>query len=138
VRGGAILGAATLALSSSGCALYNGLLGVCEGEVFEAQVNQAIPDDNEAGVNSMISLPYSGRPDGIGIKLDLEHELESDLTIRLAHQNVVIELDGPGDTGPFHQFDNVDLSGPWILNVADTLSADTGYWTSWELSVCGQ
>ena len=135
---GAVVVAAALASASSGCALYNGIAGTCEGDVYSASVNQSIPDANTTGVNSMISIPLTGRPDGIGIKLDLSHELESDLTIRLAHNNIVIELDGLDDNGPFHQFDGGDVGGTWIINVADTASADNGYWTGWELSVCGR
>lgn len=130
--------AAVLAMSSSGCALYNGLLGVCEGDTYAAQVNQSIPDNNDTGINSTISLPLTGFPNGIGVKLNIDHGYESDLQIRMAHNSIVIEIDDLDDHGPFHEFDGTDVGGQWIVNVADTITADTGYWTDWEITVCGE
>ena len=133
-----VLVATALAVSSSGCALYNGLVGICEGDTYTAQVNQSIPDNDDIGITSTISIPLAGLPDGVGVKLNLDHELESDLLIRLGHGAIVIEIDDPGDHGPFHEFDGVDVGGPWSINVADRFSADTGYWTDWEISICGE
>lgn len=129
--------AAALAISSSGCALYNGLFGTCAGETYTAQVNQSIPDNDDVGITSTISVPLAGLPDGIGVKLEYTHELDSDLIVRLAHNSIVIEIE-PDDHGPFHEFDGTDVGGQWIINVADRFGADTGYWTSWEISICGE
>lgn len=130
--------AAALAMSSSGCALYNGAFGVCEGLGFSAQVNQSIPDNNDSGITSTISLPVSGLPDGIGLRLEIDHSYESDLQVRLSHNNIIIEIDDVGDHGPFHEFDSTDAGGVWLVNVADTIVADTGYWTDWEITICGE
>jgi hypothetical protein len=138
MRTSPLLAGAALAMSSSGCAAYNGIFGVCEGLGFSAQVNQSIPDNNDTGITSTINMPVTGRPDGIGVTLNIDHELDSDLQIRLAHNTTIIEIDDLGDHGPFHEFDGLDAGGPWTINVADTLSADTGYWTDWEIVICGE
>jgi len=122
----------------SGCAAYNGIFGVCEGATYSSYVGQSIPDNNDTGVTSTISVPLTGYPDGIGLRLNLEHELESDLQIRLAHGSSVIEIEDVGDHGPFHQWDSMDVGGTWTITVADRYAADTGYWTDWELTVCGE
>ena len=141
MRGAIVAAAATAALvasSSSGCAAYNGIFGICDGATYSAQVNQTIPDNNDAGITSVISLPLTGFPDGIGIKLNIDHPFESDLQIRLGHGSFVVDIDDLGNHGPFHEFDTIDVGGAWTINVADTLTADTGYWTDWELSICGE
>jgi subtilisin-like proprotein convertase family protein len=106
--------------------------------VYTAQVNQAIPDNDDVGIDSRILVPLSGLPNGIGIRLEYDHPFDSDLRLRLAHEGVVFEIDDVDNTGPFHEFDNRNVGGEWLLNVADTLSSDTGYWTSWEISICGE
>jgi subtilisin-like proprotein convertase family protein len=138
MRAALAIAAAALAMSSSGCAAYNGIFGVCEGLSFSQQVNQSIPDNNDTGITSMISLPVNGLPNGIGLQLNIDHELDSDLQIRMSHNSTIIEIDDLGDHGPFHEFDNTDAGGVWIVNVADTLSADTGFWTDWEITICGE
>jgi subtilisin-like proprotein convertase family protein len=130
--------AAGLAVSTTGCALYNGIAGVCDGDGYTTSVERTIPDNDDNGVTSSISVPLTGRPDGIGIELDIEHGFESDLQIRLIHGNLQLEIEDLGDHGPFHQFDEVDVGGPWIVNVADTLSSDIGYWTEWTITICGE
>jgi subtilisin-like proprotein convertase family protein len=135
----ALVGVALLGAASSGCALYNGIAGACDGAEITATVNMSIPDANNAGINSMLSSPYTGRPShGVGIELNVDHPFESDLSIHLAHANNIIELDDLDDNGPFHEFDGADVAGAWTLNVADTASRDVGYWTDWKLVICGE
>ncbi len=134
--------ALVVATQAAGCALYNGVLGTCAGETYTGSVFMAIPDNNDAGLTNTIQVPLSpnlnGTPNGIGVKVNADHELEGDLTIRLFHNNVTVELDGLGDHGPFHEFDGSNAIGSWTLNVADTLAADTGFWNDWELVICGE
>jgi subtilisin-like proprotein convertase family protein len=135
----ALLAAALVAASSTGCALYNGIAETCDGADITATVNMSIPDANTAGINSMVNSPYTGRPThGIGIELNVDHPFESDLSIHMAHANNVVEIDDLSDNGPFHEWDGADVAGTWTINVADTATRDVGYWTDWKLVICGE
>ncbi len=131
------LAAVGLAALSGGCALTNGLLGVCDGVTFTANVNMTIPDNDDTGITSTLAPSATGRPDGIGIRANIEHSFESDLSIRVFHGGITVTLDDKDDHGPFHEWDAVDVSGPWMINVADTQTRDIGFWNDWELIICG-
>ncbi len=110
---------------------------------YENNTPSPIPDNDSAGVSSVIEVAEGGTLSGVSVTVDITHTYRGDLTVRLEKGGVtstLIERDGGGEdnlqrTFDVGDFDGQDAAGTWTLTVVDNANADTGTLNSWSLSL---
>ncbi len=115
-----------------------------EGETFTSSEQIEIPDNDSAGIRSVIDVPAADeKVTSVTVNVSVSHTWRGDLTVRLVHgdQSVVLH-DGEGggqddleleiETGAF---EGLDRQGEWVLEVTDTARADVGTLTEWSITV---
>lgn len=114
-----------------------------QGEVYRSGTAVAIPDDDENGVESSITVPGSGAIRSLKVDLDISHTWISDLRVELRHGAGVATLhnragndaDDIKKTFTVDEFDGADAGGTWTLRVSDSARADTGMLNSWSVEI---
>jgi hypothetical protein len=115
------------------------------GEVksYETAPALAIPDDNDVGVESVITIPDSGVIAELNVEVDITHSYVGDVVVKLVHGErtvVLLQQQGGGDavlkkTFAAPDFKGVDRKGEWKLVVSDLERHDTGTLNRWALLV---
>lgn len=115
-----------------------------------ANPSMAIPDNNTAGVDSLISLPSGINIEHVEVAVNITHTRWTDLEIvlkspwgtesLLAWQKTVTPYAGTGFNG--YTFTTVrhwgeTSGGTWTLSVRDKRSASTGTLVSWSIKAFG-
>ncbi|OCW97300.1 S8 family serine peptidase [Alishewanella sp. HH-ZS] len=104
----------------------------------------AIPDNNAAGITSVISVPDDGTIFSASVDLNITHTWRGDLLVRLTSptgtQHVLHNRTGGSARDlignyPISSFNGEQMSGDWVLFVSDNASLDTGTLNSWRLNL---
>lgn len=111
---------------------------------------QAIPDNQAAGVKSVLHIADAGLLKNIHIGIDIEHSYIGDLRVMLTsplNESVVLHdrVGGSSDnllaiynldsTPQLNAFMGDDVQGDWTLSVSDHADMDTGKLMFWELEL---
>jgi len=113
------------------------------GETFTSSAALAIPDNEEDGVASTLSVPGSGVIKSVKIELNVNHTWISDLKIELRHGTGSSMLHNrEGDDADnieksysVDEFNGADSGGEWELFISDNAGQDTGTLNSWSLTI---
>ncbi|MDY0001984.1 MAG: proprotein convertase P-domain-containing protein [Polyangia bacterium] len=100
-----------------------------------------IPDDDDAGAASVISVPDSFTLGAVSVTLDVTHTWVGDLRITLEHGGTTVVLwDNEGGSAHDIQktftpeaFNGAPAQGDWTLKIVDSAGADTGTLQSWSI-----
>jgi len=110
----------------------------------------AIPDNQQAGVNSTLQVTQTGRIAQLNVSVDIQHTYIGDLRVSLADpsgaQAMLHERTGGStqDLVTIYSSDDVlalqaligePAQGDWTLHIADRAAIDTGTLRSWELKM---
>lgn len=112
-----------------------------EGVVFQQAVNQEIPDNDPAGLTSILTVDRSGSIQNMQVSLHIEHTFMNDVTVTLRRndQEVVLIRDLRAPDGviqervPVDAFLGEEIGGDWELIVTDNSRSDTGRLWSWSI-----
>jgi subtilisin-like proprotein convertase family protein len=113
------------------------------GGTYRNDTAFAIPDNNPAGVASVIEVPAGGAIGALSVTVDIEHTYRGDLRVVLVKDDrevVLHDRDGGGEdhlqvTWPVTALLGEDAAGRWELHVSDHAGADTGTLKSWSLDI---
>ena len=122
---------------------------------YSLEPGLAIPDDDETGITSTITVPASeaGVLAGVTVDLDIAHTYQGDLIVQLTGPDTyavvlhdrsgggtddivgnypeTLEVAGPGELDHFIGENN---AGDWVLAITDNASIDTGTLNAWGLN----
>ena len=116
----------------------------------QASPMAAIPDNQTAGISSLIAIAQSGTVAAIKVKVDIEHPFIGDLRVALnspAGRSTVLHprLGGSADNliatydsatpGILGDMIGQPMMGNWTLNVSDRARRDTGKLRSWSIEL---
>ncbi len=112
-------------------------------EVFSSNEKVDIPDNDEQGVTSSISVPGTGAVKSLLVTVNISHTWVSDLVVELHHGTGIATLHNrEGDdthdinrTFTIDDFEGVTSSGDWTLVVKDLAKRDTGTINSWSMEM---
>jgi subtilisin-like proprotein convertase family protein len=101
----------------------------------------SIPDNNETGVTSVITVPDEGSIKGLKLTLDVAHTYVGDLTVLVEHggQKQVLHSREGGSTDNIKKtytltsFNGAPVKGDWRLLIKDEAGQDTGKLNTWTL-----
>ncbi len=111
---------------------------------FKASPNAAIPDNNEAGYASTISVDSTGFATSVYVDVQVKHPFVRDLKLVLTaptgRQVVLYDRALPSGRDIYRRFEvpalvGEDVSGNWTLTVSDLNQGDTGRLAYWELGL---
>lgn len=102
-----------------------------------------IPDNNQTGVTSTITVPEGGMIEALSVTVDIQHTYRGDLRVALAkgtREIVLHDQSGGGEdnltqTFAVTDFSGVDAAGTWELRVSDRARSDTGTLRSWRMEI---
>ncbi|HED16670.1 MAG TPA: hypothetical protein ENI64_07665 [Gammaproteobacteria bacterium] len=110
----------------------------------------AIPDNDPAGVSSIINIAQAGNAQSLIVSVDITHTYIGDLRVELTapsgQQVVLHNQSGAGDDNLIRTYDSVanlalagliseSIQGNWQLRVADLLGKDVGKFNRWSLEL---
>jgi len=102
-----------------------------------------IPDNDPAGVTSVIQVPESLIVGGLDIEIDLDHSWLGDLRISLEHNGAIFVIRDRVDdnyntsiSDTFHteEFNGMDATGSWSLTISDYEDIDSGTLNRWSIT----
>jgi hypothetical protein len=110
---------------------------------FESAPAVAIPDDDPAGVTSVIEVDQAVRAATVTLDLEVTHTWIGDLRIVVEHGGVeAVVWDGAGGSTQNIQqsfnleaFAGADAGGTWTLRLVDGAARDTGTLNRWALVI---
>lgn len=112
---------------------------------IEGQNNQArdIPDNDPAGISSMINIADSAAVGSVVVHVDITHTYVGDLVLKLEHGGAAETLQNRegGSNADIDRdflpaaFAGADARGDWVLTVSDHAGADTGRLNSWSIRI---
>lgn len=122
---------------------------------LDRSVNQAIPDNNLAGVYSSIEVTESMRVERVDVSIDILHPWVGDLSITLASPSGTVSFllwrpaqgalsaYGSSQSDVHFTFDTVldwgeDSRGTWTLHVVDWETKLSGTLQTWSLNLIGE
>jgi subtilisin-like proprotein convertase family protein len=109
--------------------------------------NMAVPDADENGATSVITIAEAGTIDQLVLDLNIEHTYAGDLMVTLTHAGTTVNVfDGDQTDDPsgddvnlsdklLEEFAGADMKGDWELKIVDRAKYDEGTLTNWKLSV---
>jgi hypothetical protein len=114
-----------------------------EGQTLVSTDSLAIPDDDEAGVRSVLEAEVGDPITDVTVEVEIGHTFRGDLLVTLEHAGVVARLHDKSGGGQddlslslsLPDFDGLDPAGPWTLHVVDTAAADEGQLRRWSLNL---
>lgn len=101
-----------------------------------------IPDNDPAGIQSVIQVPDDGNVFGAEVSVDVTHTWSGDLIITLTspegtehtlHNRTGGDADDVVETYTVDTFNGESMTGDWVLSVSDNAAADTGTLNNWGL-----
>ena len=111
---------------------------------LEGDTNLSIPDNDPAGVDSIIEVEADGSIAELSIDIAITHPFRGDLKVTLENESgVQVTLaDGEGDsednlvrTFTPAEFVGHEAAGLWLLNVSDNGRLDEGTLDSWSMTI---
>ena len=111
---------------------------------FEGDSNLSIPDNDPAGVDSIIEVEAAGSIAELSIDIAITHPFRGDLKVTLENEagTQVTLVDGEGDsednlvrTFTPAEFVGENAAGLWLLNVSDNGRLDEGTLDSWSMTI---
>jgi len=104
---------------------------------------QVIPDEQQAGISSIISIEEDAVIDEVIVHVNITHSYIGDLVIVLEHggsEGPLMIREGGSTAGIDRDFvptlfNGRSSAGEWKLTVADEISSDTGTLNSWSLTI---
>ena len=114
-----------------------------ELKAYESTNVVPIPDNDPAGVTSVIVVPDEATAVSVSAQLDVTHTWVGDLRIVLEHDGTEVALwDRTGGSNQnitqsfsLEAFAGKSVSGDWTLTLADHAAEDTGSLNRWTLTV---
>ncbi len=117
-----------------------------EGEIHSYEQTEPvdIPDNDPAGVVSVIEVPDDIPVGSLTVKVNIEHTYIGDLVVELRHGDKSVRLHNRQGGGAdnlersfelFAEFSGVSAKGEWELWVSDNAGVDVGRIVSWSLVV---
>ena len=114
-----------------------------EKKVYETTNVVPIPDNDPAGVTSVIVVPDEATAISVSAQLDVTHTWVGDLRIILEHDGTEVVLwDQTGGSNQniaqsfsLEAFAGKSVSGDWTLSLSDHAAEDTGSLNRWTLTV---
>ena len=116
--------------------------------MYGARLEEAIPDDDPAGVTSAIPVEAAGRVRTVRLFLNIRHQYLGDLQVTLTSPSgrhaVVLDRVGGNATNLRGWVDSVEVTrlfqnesaqGDWQLRVADLSVRDLGELVAWRLEL---
>ncbi len=105
--------------------------------------SQDIPDNNPAGVSSIINIADGATVGSVVVHVDITHTYSGDLVLKLEHGGAEETLQNRegGSTADVDRdflptaFDGLQAQGDWTLTVSDHAGADTGTLNSWSIRI---
>lgn len=128
--------------ADSAC-LAEDICAAAETLTFDGDSNLAIPDNDPAGVDSIIEVSANGAIAELSVDIAITHPFRGDLKITLENENGVrvTLIDGEGSsednlvrTFTPTEFVGEDAAGLWLLNVSDGGRLDEGTLDSWSMT----
>ena len=114
-----------------------------DGEAIKHSNNEErpIPDNDAAGITSVINVPDSGSIASLKVKIEITHSYIGDLQIELRREGQRVLLHGRqggsqsniNETYAVVEFNGMDVSGEWTLHISDNAKRDEGKLKSWSL-----
>ena len=109
---------------------------------FTSTSGGTIPDNDEAGLASVISVSDEGSIKGLEVELDVTHTYIGDLTVVIEHggQRQVLHSREGGSSDDIKKtftvtsFDGAPINGDWTLTIEDEAAQDTGTLNSWAIA----
>jgi hypothetical protein len=114
-----------------------------DARTYENTTPVAIPDDEPAGITSVIVVPDAVTPRTVTVELDVTHTYAGDLRITLSHGGTAAVLwdragganDDVRQSFPLDTFAGRPATGEWTLQVVDAAARDTGTLNRWTLKL---
>ncbi len=113
-------------------------------DVFTSDDDLLIPDNDPAGVTSVIDVTSAGALRSVKVVVTIEHTYKGDLTLSLRSPNgtSVTLQQADASSGPFGtksfslvDFDGEVPTGDWTLALSDHAAQDEGTLTGWSLEL---
>ncbi|HEX3033984.1 MAG TPA: M36 family metallopeptidase [Thermodesulfobacteriota bacterium] len=116
----------------------------------EATPALAIPDNDPAGISSVIAISQSGAAQGIKVGVDITHTFIGDLRVELVapsgQQAILHNRTGGGQDNLIVTYDSIStpslanlvgqpMDGSWLLRVVDLAGRDIGKLNRWSLEI---
>ena len=116
----------------------------------EAKPDLAIPDNDPAGIASVIRIPRSGKARNLKVHVDIDHTYIGDLRVELINpqgQRAILHNKTGGQnndlkltyesasTEALAPLVGQSVNGDWILRVSDLLGNDVGKLNQWSLEI---
>lgn len=111
---------------------------------YENTTPIAIPDNNPAGIESIISVAESGHVFGVEVGVNITHTWRGDLIVRLTspegtvhtlHNRTGGSADDLIQSWEVDVYNGEAMQGDWTLFVSDNAALDTGTLNSWNLTL---
>ena len=111
---------------------------------YENNTSIAIPDNNPAGITSVITVADEGVVFGTDVSVNITHTWRGDLIVTLTSpegtEHTLHNRDGGSaddliETWTVSSFNGEDMTGDWTLFVSDNAAADTGTLNSWGMVI---
>jgi subtilisin-like proprotein convertase family protein len=117
----------------------------------EAAPALAIPDQNPAGVSSVITLSQGGTVRRLKVSLNITHSYIGDLRVELvspagrrvllhgqlggSQDNLIVTYDSAMSGSPLAALIGQEARGAWLLRVADVVRLDKGMLNQWSVEI---
>lgn len=104
----------------------------------------SIPDNDAAGIASVINVPQAGAVFGVNVGVDISHTWRGDLLVMLRspagteytlHNRTGGSEDDLVQSWQLDSFNGENMQGDWTLLVSDNAGIDTGTLNGWDLTL---
>lgn len=111
---------------------------------FSNNTSEAIPDNDTAGLESIINVPQNGVVFGADVGVNISHTWRGDLLVKLRspegtehilHNRTGGSADDLIQDWQLDSFIGENMQGEWTLVVSDNAALDTGTLNSWTLTL---
>ena len=111
---------------------------------FSNNTAVAIPDNDAAGIESVINVPQTGVVFGTDVGVNITHTWRGDLIVMLRspqgtehtlHNRTGGSEDNLVQSWQLDSFNGEEMQGDWTLTVSDNANLDTGTLNNWQLTL---
>lgn len=114
-----------------------------EVKTYTSTDKLAIPDNDPAGIASIIEIRDDGSIGAMTVSVDIAHSYRGDLRVTLSRGETEVVLhdqtggyeDNLVETFTVESFDGMDMSGAFTMRVSDNASYDTGTLDGWSIEL---